>query len=559
MIFKNILINILRIIIFLVCSFSYAQKSEIDIAYDYFQKAKKFNNENKHFKAYENYTKSLTIYRKINAFDSIAKCNLELFDILESQNELNFDAKPFLDEYYENGLQNKDSLKILISYFRYAEYYFERNPLFASNFYHKAINYTNKKNSKAIAYANLALLYTISQPDSARFYFKKNLELIDTNNKNALFGSYLNYANFFQKQQDYQEAINQLKKAEEIELTAYKLKYHKILYENFAECYKKLGDYKNAFFYHEKYQIYNDSLNFTTQNIAISDLDKKYQTAEKEKKILEIQNKNKEQRKLIIGTLLFILLFGIIALLVLKNAQKKQKLANQEKEIEKQKNLNLLKEQELGIINAMIEGQEKERKQIAEDLHDNIGSVLATLKLHFENLKINRKKKEFDQKKLFDKTENLIDETYKKVRNIAHAKNAGVIANVGLLNAIELMAEKISAADKIEIEVIHFGLDQRLKNSLEINIFRIIQELITNVIKHAEASNASINISLYDEVLNVIIEDNGKGFIPQKNKKDNGMGLNSIKTRITHLKGTFEIDSTLDKGTTVIINVPVNG
>lgn len=90
----------------------------------------------------------------------------------------------------------------------------------------------------------------------------------------------------------------------------------------------------------------------------------------------------------------------------------------------------------------MVDGQEKERKQIAEDLHDNLGSVLATLKLHFENLKMNREKKTINQEILFNKTENLIDEAYLKVRSIAHAKNAGVIANQGLLVAVQIMAEK---------------------------------------------------------------------------------------------------------------------
>jgi signal transduction histidine kinase len=547
----------LQIIFYLICSFSYAQKSALDSAYDYFQKAKKFNNENNHFKAYDFFMKSLYLYKKVNANDSIAKCNLEIFDILQSQNKLKYDAKPFLDEYYEYGLQKKDSLKILISYFRYAEYYFERNPSFASNFYHKAIKYTNKQSAKTTAYGNLALLYTKSQPDSARFYFKKNLELIDTNNKEALYSSYLNFANFFQKQQNFQEAIVQLKKAEEFEPTSFKLGYYKILYEKYADCYRGLGDYKKAFEYYEKYTIVKDSLNFTAQNIAISDLDKKYQTVEKEKKILEVETKNSEQKKLIIGGIIFLFLLVMISFLIILNIRKKELVAEQEKEIERQKNLTLLKEQEMVIIDAMIEGQEKERKRIAEDLHDNIGSVLATLKLHFENLKLNREKKEFDQEKLYEKTENLIDETYKKVRNIAHAKNAGVIANVGLLHAIELMASKISDADKIQIEVVHFGLDKRLEKSLEITIFRIVQELITNIMKHAEASTATINISLYDNVLNLIIEDNGKGFDPKKIKSTQGMGLDSIEKRIENLGGTFDIDATINQGTTIIINIPI--
>jgi hypothetical protein len=251
------------------------------------------------------------------------------------------------------------------------------------------------------------------------------------------------------------------------------------------------------------------------------------------------------------------LLGGIIGILFLKNSKRKRKLAEKDQEIQTQRNLALLKEQELTTVNAMVDGQEKERKQIAEDLHDNLGSILATLKLHFENLKMNHDKKIIRQDTLFDKTESLIDQAYLKVRSIAHAKNAGVIADQGLLIAVKMMAEKISSADKIKIEVIDFGLYKRLDNSLEISLFRTIQELITNVIKHAEATHITLNIYLFDTALNIIIEDDGKGFVPSKVDFKKGMGISSIKTRIKFLKGTFEIDSTLGKGTSVIINIPI--
>jgi signal transduction histidine kinase len=297
----------------------------------------------------------------------------------------------------------------------------------------------------------------------------------------------------------------------------------------------------------------------------VEDIETKYQTEKKEKENLKLKAKNieaeAEQQKskiFLMVSLLFILLGGTIGLLSLKNSKRKRKLAEQDKELETQKNLTLLKEQELTTINAMVDGQEKERKRIAEDLHDNLGSVLATLKLHFENLKMNREKKKINQETLFDKTENLIDEAYLKVRRIAHAKNAGVIANQGLLVAVQMMAEKISSADKIKIEVIDFGLDKRLENSLEITIFRIIQELLTNVMKHAAAKNATINISLYDKNLNIIIEDNGKGFDFKKVNLKDGMGISSIKTRIEHLDGTFNVDSTIGKGSSIIIDIPVD-
>lgn len=551
----------LQIMLLLICSLSYGQNSQLDSAYAYFKKAKKFDINNKHFKAYQNYLKSKVLYRKINEEDSIAKCNLELFELITSQNNLEDHSKPYLDDYYEYALKKQDSLMIITSYFKYAQYFFDPdNKVISASYYNKILKLSNNlayEKYKPTAYANLAYLYTKNSPDSADLYFKKTLKLYKKEHKDQLFSTYINYANFFQQRKNFKEAIRQLKKAEAITPTEYKLKYYKILYGKFANCYKGIGDYKSAYANYEKYNRYRDSLNNTIQNIAISDLDKKYKTAEKEKELLEEQQKSKERENLLIAAFVFILLAGSIALLMLKNSRRKRLIAEQEKALETQKNLTLLKEQEINTINAMVAGQEKERKRVAEDLHDNLGSVLATLKLHFENLQINNEKQKVDQEALFDKTENLIDEAYLKVRSIAHAKNAGVIANKGLLVAVQLMASKISSANKITIDVIHFGLDTPLENSLEITIFRIIQELITNILKHADATHGTINLSRHENNLNIIVEDNGSGFDSNAIASKASMGIHSIKTRIAHMQGEFVIDTTLGKGTTIIINIPL--
>lgn len=375
--------------------------------------------------------------------------------------------------------------------------------------------------------------------------------------KNELLGIYGNIGQDLEDKGLLKKATFFYHKAGKIKVPKYrylvKVKLNEILAENSKK--RKLID--SAYYYLKISNLYKDTLNEYNKARSIIDLDKKYKTVEREKQILISEQKRKQNRNFLIGSLLFIILGGTIGIQTLKNSKRKRKLAEQQNELEYQKNLTLLKEQELTTINAMVHGQEKERKRIAEDLHDNLGSVLATLKLHFDNLKINREKKKIDQNKLFDKTENLIDEAYLKVRRIAHAKNAGVIANQGLLIAIKMMAEKISSADKIQIEVIDFGLNKRLENNLEISIFRIVQELITNIIKHAEAQNSTINISQFENILNIIIEDDGKGFDVNKVDLKDGMGIKSIRTRIQHLKGTFEVDSSINKGTSVIINIPV--
>ncbi|WP_299017100.1 ATP-binding protein [uncultured Polaribacter sp.] len=429
-------------------------------------------------------------------------------------------------------------------------------------YYRNALHYSN---NQALLYQNIGAAHLLNKnSDSAFYYLNKSLQTAKDSTTLSLI--YLNFAKIAKQKEQTKKNITLLLKslsyAKTKETTSSENKL--LIFKNLFSAYYTIKNYKLALKYLElynnlKYKLQNENIINNINNLNI-----KYETEKKERENLQLKQKNLkteakrvQNRNFLVGSLLFIFFAGAIAVLSLKNSKRKRKLAEQEKALEIQKNLTLLKEQEISTINAMVEGQEKERKRVAEDLHDNLGSVLATLKLHFDNLKMNNKKKKFNQEELFNKTENLIDEAYLKVRRIAHAKNAGVIANHGLLPAVQMMAEKISAADKIRIEVIDFGLDARFDSSLEITIFRIIQELITNILKHANAKNATINIALYDKNLNIIVEDNGKGFNANQTNFKDGIGLNSIKTRVKHLKGNFTIDATIGKGSSFIIDIPV--
>lgn len=489
--------------------------------------------------------------------------------------------------------KNRKNLSFLNNYLIiYKQYLYNDNEI-ATYKYFKEINRFNKDSiNKSIK--NLEIGLVIAKKSNNKLLIVKYLQFLgvllsfnDSNTKNELdtylealnyientniysyqiekFGLYVNIASVYSDKKNMFEALKYYNKADKIEIPSYrvieKIKYNDLLSKSYLEQQK----FKEAFIYLKKANNYREVLNEYKKEIALNDINTKYKTKEKEIENLQLKQDNftseakrKQNQNLFYGALAILFFSGIIYYQNIKNSKRKRLLAEQQKELEQQKNITFLKEQEITTINAMVDGQEKERIRIAEDLHDNIGSVLATLKLHFENLKLNREKKHFNQDELYLKTEKLIDETYFKVRNLAHAKNAGVIANKGLLTAVKIMAEKISDANKITIEVLDFGLEKRLENSLELTIFRIIQELTTNIIKHAEAANATINLSLYDNNLNIIIEDNGKGFVLKETElKNDGMGLGSIKTRIKHLNGTFEVDSTLGKGASILINIPV--
>ncbi|WGH76644.1 sensor histidine kinase [Tenacibaculum tangerinum] len=539
----------------------YSQNRVEESANYFFNEGINYSYQNKADLAYKNFIKALEIYENKDMKDSVAECNLKIFSLIDAQSNNPIDPLLYLTKYNNYAIKSNDTVKQIIANAYFASYYFQKDFKKADKFYKKGLEQSKLiKNElfQANFYTNLGALQNEYDTILDLGNHRKAIEIYEKLKINdKLFSAYLNIAEHFHLKKSYKKAIEYLKKAQTTNTKRYNKNLSKKLYERLALNYQSNNQYKLANNYFIKLDSIKELLNNSKQNIEISRIKEKYDNEKLRADNLEIESKIKQNRNLFYGTLAFLILGGTIGLLTLKNARKKRLLAEQQQALEQQKNLTLLKEQEINTINAMIDGQEKERIRIAEDLHDNIGSVLATLKLHFENLKLNREKKHFNQEELYEKTEKLIDETYLKVRNIAHAKNAGVLANKGLLTAVKLMAEKISDANKMTIHVHDFGLDKRLENNMEITVFRIIQELVTNIIKHAEATEATINIALYDHNLNIIVEDNGNGFDPQEIRLEDGIGLGSIEKRIAHLNGNLEIDSTLGKGTTIIMDIPI--
>ncbi len=338
-------------------------------------------------------------------------------------------------------------------------------------------------------------------------------------------------------------------------ITFYKFKAHYF--------FKPQKKHDSAYFYLNKAFNLNREISYGTINAQIANLDKKLGVAAKDKEILlqrnnllEEQALKKRNQNIAIALGGSLILLTIIGSLTYRNAKRRQRIAEQEKELEIQKTTTILKEQEINTINAMVEGQEKERIRLAGDLHDNLGGTLAAVKMHIGNLQQNLHKTDKPQE-LLDKANELIEQAYKNVRAIAHERNSGVMAKEGLLPAIEKLADKVAVSGGLSIEVQGFGLEQRLSNHLEITIFRIVQELVTNVIKHAQATEVQISLTQHEYELNIVVEDNGKGFIVGKLEEKEGMGLGSIERRVEHLEGTMLVDSSLGKGTNIIIDIPI--
>lgn len=538
-------------------------KSDIELANIDFIIAKSYENLNQEDTALGYYKKALDLFKNEQAYNNVAQTNLAIYLLLDSQNNLKSDKESYLKEIY-NYAKKSSSKKWMASYYtNYGVIMLKKSIKdSAKTYFFKALKLANEIDSIQMQInisINIASTYSrkFKIQDSAIFYYNNALrtyynDTLINKDLNTEFNIYNNIGNAYRRKKEYDKALDYYFKAERLELPKLNRKSKKILYSNMDATFYYKEDWINAYDYLYKYDSIKDIINLKEQNSSIADIEEKYDNEKLRADNLESEAKRVQNRNFLFAALALIGLGSIIFYLIQKNTKRKQKLAEQEKALESQKLATVLKDQELNAIDAMIEGQEKERQRIANDLHDDLGGLMATVKLHFNALK------DKDSPELFDKTNNLIEEAYQKVRSVAHAKNSGVIAKQGLLKAVQNMADKISVSNKMQIEVLDHGLDNRLENSLELTLFRIIQELTTNVIKHAEASEVTIHLTNHDDSINIMVEDNGKGFNPTQITKTNaGMGIRSIDKRVEHLDGQLTIESEENKGTTVIIDVPI--
>ena len=469
-------------------------------------------------------------------------------------------------EAFEELVSTKDD-KAWLLYYR--NYFYSTSIFKPQDFYDsskKLIPFLKQNNLSISLQAryleDIGLYYNrVHKNDSAIWYYNKLLRLPDKPYiRIHKFIVNLDLAEISVKTKNFKQANQYLKLAEvyadksDSIRSNFTLERFKALY-----YYEKIPKYDSAYYYLKQSIAKGHQLDYRKNTLKISELNVKLRTAEKEKEILQQKNQlqleERKQNMMFYGALIIFFFGGITSYLIYKNLRRKKFIAEQEREIEKQKADTILKEQEITIINAMIDGQEKERKELAEELHDNVSSTLASANMQLTYL-IKNKNKLKNPNDILNKIASHISTAYEDVHNMAHLKNSGVMAQKGLLTAVKDLAKNVSITNKIQIEVKGANLKSRIKNALEISTFRIIQELVNNIIKHANATEASISINLYDAVLGIIVEDNGQGF-QFKNSKNKGMGLSSIERRIENIGGTFEIDSFKGRGTTILIDIPI--
>jgi signal transduction histidine kinase len=252
------------------------------------------------------------------------------------------------------------------------------------------------------------------------------------------------------------------------------------------------------------------------------------------------------------NSIVFVYFIGTIGMVFLALSILFFFITYQKRMLKKQIELNETRaKQQEEILRNTISAQEKERKRIAQDLHDEVGAMLSVVKLNVG--RIEKKSEESAAKKLAAETKTYLDEVIKQVRRISRSLLPPSLEKLGLYFALEELANWVNKADQLKITCWKSGEQFRFDNKKELAVFRIVQELLNNAIKHSGASEININTRFSpNNNLMISVTDNGKGF-NLKEKMNAGLGLKNLESRSQIMGSGFKMKSIPGKGTTAII------
>lgn len=428
----------------------------------------------------------------------------------------------------------------------------------AIHYYKQALNYLQDSSSylfnemHAIISGNIGALYLLKE-EYGRSIYNLNLALKFNKKINRISGlsfSSLKLSEAYLNQGMFDSASYYLHMSDSLSKLSSTMELRK---DNKAMLlkYYLLKNYGNdGLLILEDYNRLIDSTITEKTKTSIQEAKTKYETEKKEAALvlekekasrLQVESENRQLIIWVFGAILFIAL--VIFLMVYRSIINKRKLAQMELRIKENQLDEMMANQESKAYSAMLKGQEEERERIAQDLHDRLGGTLAALKLALKR----------PDNKVSDEDLAVVDEAVNEVRSIAHNLSTGLLKKYGLAEALQQLKLTIEKTGKLSLNIYLNSSIATLGQSRTIELYRIVQELLNNTLKHADATQVSIQTNQDGAAFNLIYEDNGSGF--DQSEKSGGIGLENIKKRVKKLKGTLHIDSELGRGSIFIIEL----
>lgn len=520
-------------------------------------------------KSFDNYTNSLTYYKLIGDTIRINKIQEKIAE-RQSSAGLYIEAKTNYDnllKYYKSKDDKKSELRILSLLIDLTKM---RGDLEGQATYMNQAFRLNKEVNDSVYQINFLLdksdyYKSFGELDSAimtslrAFYLSNDLAHKEYKSESLYNIGFINFL-----QNDFERAIKYLKSSLDFRAITPYDEGRRDIYNQLSACYNSGEDYENALLYKERYSALNDSILNKDRLESINKLQIRYQTLEKNKNIQQLENEKKyaQERNSRQRTAVYVLLAASLILLVLiyyiiqfyrQRINTSTIINEKNEEIAAQRIRELEDSVKIGSMKSMIEGEEKERERVAKDLHDSLGGLLSAIKLQFDSVRA--KRADLKGVKEYNKANKLLDVAVTEVRTISQNMQPSALNKLGLVAAIRDLISRFDDEHYPEIDFQHYDVPDNLDPSVSLSIYRIIQELVNNSIKHARAEEILLQINVESNELVIQFEDDGLGF--DNKKVVRGMGLDNINSRVKYLKGEMEMDSQPGHGTSYLIRLHI--
>ena len=413
--------------------------------------------------------------------------------------------------------------------------------------YKNALDVYTKKNIPAkiaMALSNVAIVYKFQKDYAASLQY--NFKAIDLSLKTGdewmMAATYNNIGNLYGELGDFNNAKLYCEKSIAIATKINAIEIVESAYDSMGDAAAKVGDYKSAFEYHKLYAQTKDKFINLDNTRQLSELNVKFETERKQKLIQQQQFEISRKNYWLFGSAILLILGVSLAFLIIRKNKYKQ---------EKRLQAEVFKQQEIAT-KSLFEGEQKERIRIARDLHDSIGQMLSVIKMNISVLQ-----PQDAEVPAVNNALNLVDKTINEVRHISHNLIPEGL-NFGLFAALEDLCQKVNLAGGTEV-MLNVPEDIRqyqFAKPNELSIYRIVQEVLNNMMKHAQATHIDIDIVQKESNLTLSIKDNGKGFDTSKIDESKGIGWKNIAARVNLLDGKMQVQSEQLKGTQIEIFIP---
>lgn len=326
-----------------------------------------------------------------------------------------------------------------------------------------------------------------------------------------------------------------------------------------SETNFSLGNLQKAYEHHLSYAQYKDSTQRIESERIVAEISAKYRTEKQQLELSRLQDQaeldaiEKAQAKRQYVFLLIIAILVVLILTTLYALQRRRNTILKQKEAIISEQLKRLEtEKQIVVLDSLLKGEETERSRVAKDLHDGVGSLLSGVKLSLSSMDGNMFISA-DHARIFERSLHQLDDAITEMRRVAQNMMPEILVKSGLITAVNHLANTISQTGSLSIHFEHHNFDLRLPSDMEIIVYRIIQELLQNAVKHSAASEVIIQLSEHDQTINLVVEDNGKGFNPELWDKSTGMGFSNLKNRVNYLKGSIHINTQSGEGSSFLI------